>query len=92
MYTFLVEYRGGTYISQLPCDTLDKSISEWSKTLVAENIKYLGPLMKKEIAILLKDEEPVKIKGVNNVWLLMLCLKTGTMLIHIIKTADYEQL
>lgn len=66
-YTFIAEYRGGTYISQFKAKGLDLALIEWAKNL---NKKYFSPHKKAKIIEEIKNNDfpPLPINGVDNVW------------------------
>lgn len=85
-YTFVIEYRKGTYIQQLLADDLTASINLWISQINQFDIPDLGT---EEKAILEKEiinEKPTRIQGVDNVWCMFLKIKKTHLLVNIIKT------
>ena len=66
-YTFITEFRGGTYISQVKETDLRAAMILWSRNLNLEQIQFLGEesLNYKKS---LKNEHPTSINGVENGW------------------------
>jgi hypothetical protein len=89
VYSFIMDFRGGTYISQTTAPNLNKSVELWAKNLNTE-ILYLGDKSKKQLIAdipeLIDEEEFVNIDTMKNIWFGMYRFKTGLAKIHIIKT------
>ncbi len=49
LYTFIMAFRGGTYISQVYADNVKSACFEWAKQLTVNDIKYFGPTAKREL-------------------------------------------
>ena len=90
LYTIIVEFRGGTYCSQVDASDEYESVGKWLDKIenAAESIRYLGPGVLQELkkAYLDKDEKPVLLKGLKNVWYTLYTSKMGFLRIEIIKT------
>lgn len=70
-YTFIVNYDGGTYVSQIfNYINIQESIHHWFDKFIADNIKIIR---NDEIQILKKrinseDYNPILLEGMKNVW------------------------
>ena len=49
LFTFIMEYRGGTYISQVLGKTLHDAKNKWVANLAMNEIKHFGIAMKEEL-------------------------------------------
>ena len=83
-----MDFRGGTYISQATASTLKKAIEFWLKDLNINEIQYLSNKSKE---YLIKNQSELfeflnSIDTVQNIWITSFSFKTGTAIIHIIKT------
>ena len=87
-YTVVMEFRGGTYISQVKANNLRNCLKKWADSLEFDDIKYFGV---KALAELKREAQimdlPIKINGVKNVWCCCMSIKAGFILINIIKTS-----
>ncbi len=88
-----MEFRGGTYVSQVNADTVIKSIVVWIELLENEldEIKYLGINTIQEIKGLIHNgdiDEPVLLKDRKNVWYLGIYSNIGVISINIVKTSN----
>ncbi len=85
-YTFILEFRGGTYIKQLSGRNLNIAIRSWAKELIHDNIKYLGPQGLMSILKRIKTIEPLALDEMVNVWFIYFPIKNGNAFLNIIKT------
>jgi hypothetical protein len=92
IYTFITEFRGGTYISQIKGPNLNTAMVLWSESLDVAEIKFLGEKGKSELRTELKNESPTKVRGVENVWFFCLRIKPGLLMVNVIKTAEVQEL
>lgn len=84
-YTFIMEYRGGTYISQVNDANVKSALLNWAKGLNIREIQNMGILSKNELIKLTEEEdEPTLISGMNNVWCVSGTLKAGSFIVNIV--------
>ena len=94
LYTFIMDYRGGTYISQVRAPSPRKAVWRWAKDLNPKPIYGFGERAKEQlIAELHEDEElgeqfPIEVGQVVNTWCYTLLIKGQLVLINIVKTAE----
>lgn len=86
-----MEFRGGTYVTQVKADSLNDSILAWTLQIEKEidGIMYLGIKTVFEIREFIsngKIEEPSLLTGLKNVWYLGIYTKIGVLRINIVKT------
>lgn len=81
IYTFIAEYRGGTYISQCKSSSLELAIKIW----VEEKSKiFLDDIRYNKLLNIYENEEPVRIKEINNVWCCYYVLNRSPVLLNIV--------
>ena len=92
IYTFHVDFRGGTYCTQVFAKDLDESLIKWIERLKIEkkDIKFLGDKtieqLEKQIGD--SDERPVLLTGLLNIWCATYSTRKGFFWVHIIQTND----
>jgi hypothetical protein len=88
LYTFVLEYRGGTYISQVVAETAQKACNAWAKSLDASKIKHLGIKSKNLLIEELQEDynELVPLSGLQNTWCTSATVRNHLALINIIET------
>jgi hypothetical protein len=67
-YTFLMEFEGGTYISQVEAASPKAACLKWAKGLNAEVIPGFGQSSKVTLVEEMKAEKPVPIQNTFGVW------------------------
>jgi hypothetical protein len=85
-YTFIMQFRDGVYSSQVSGNDLRQSIISWVQNLSLSEIKHFSKKSQSELIDILAYEVPIPIEGLLNVWCLSLSLKTGFLMLNIIKT------
>jgi hypothetical protein len=87
LYTFLMEFRGGTYISQVSSSTLVDAVKAWAYELSVDGIKHLGIKGKNEIIKNIDEIDLSPIDTVINVYCFCLRIKAGFIIVNVIKTS-----
>ena len=68
-YTLIMDYCGGTYISQVTAPSVKKAMMTGVQNLDTSGIVGLGTITKELLSkSLVEDGEPTRVKGVQNVW------------------------
>ncbi|MEN2402534.1 hypothetical protein GKZ90_0022275 [Flavobacterium sp. MC2016-06] len=92
LYSFIMEYDGGCYISQVHADNEHEVIRVWLNQL---DVNFIENFSEKDKERLIMedfiDEDPIPILGCKNIWDIGLRIKKNKMLaiINIVKTMDY---
>ena len=72
LYSFFLEYRGGTYIYQYSGQTLEKALRVWAESLPIENVVGASHSFREtlvaEIDDTMKHNGPVSVSGLINIW------------------------
>ncbi|MBK8089825.1 MAG: hypothetical protein IPK31_18945 [Chitinophagaceae bacterium] len=87
LFTFIMAYRGGTYISQESAKDLETAKSKWVDNIILNDIKYFGLAMQKELKKEIEEDESILIQGMKSIWINCYRVKGGFIVVHIIKTA-----
>ena len=86
LFTFFLDFAGGTYISQVEADSPESAMVAWAKQLDASKIEGMGPATKDRIIQMIESEGYVNITGMQNVWCFDLMPLGKFMIIHFTKT------
>lgn len=87
LFTFIMEYLGGTYISQVQAIDKEQARDFWIRSLKVEEIEYFTISDKEDIIEEnFVDDDIVLIKGMKNVWFFMVETKKGCGHVNVIKT------
>ncbi len=85
-FTFLLDFEGGTYISQFHSESLRKACEKWALGLNTSTIALIDESAKSEIRSNLDTEEAIGIEGLTNVWCLTFLIKKELALLHVVLT------
>jgi hypothetical protein len=93
LYTVLMEYRGGTYVSQVVADSVAGSLRVWAAALDVAAIAALGAQWKAELLrdiewMMSNGMEPTPLDGLVSAWCTTASVSGGMMLINIVATAS----
>ena len=88
-YTFVCEYRGGTYVAQVSAEDLSKAIRAWADYLISdEPIPRVSALVAKEVAAQIDDSGPTELEGLIGVWCISAIVGGDYLLANIVDTAQ----
>ena len=87
LFTFIMTYLGGTYISQVEARDKEQARDIWIRTLKIKEIKFFT--IKDQENIIKEnfvDDDLALIEGMKNVWFFMVETKKGFGHVNLIKT------
>ena len=90
-YTYIMEFRRGTYVTQVEANSIESSVSIWIEQIEREvtEIKNIGKktiLELKQMSLNNLIDIPIRLNRLSNVWYLGIYCKVGTMQINIVNT------
>jgi hypothetical protein len=85
VFTVILEYKGGTYISQVSGESPRSSLSVWVSTLRDRDLKEWGTTIA-ELKEIVESDQPVAVAGCRGVWCVSGSAMGGLALINIIAT------
>jgi hypothetical protein len=90
LYTFIVEYLGGTYISQVRASTPRSASRAWAKQLDESAVWGIGMSGKEKLIEEMKSgfSDPVAITGVKHTWCCSALVRNKLMSINFVQTAE----
>lgn len=92
LYTFVLDFAGGTYVSQVRASNAHDASIEWVRAVGLNHLNISDEDIKSVLAEIMElDEEPVKLAELTNVWCISFLLKDKLALVNIIKTSDTLQ-
>jgi len=84
-YTFIFEYKGGTYIRQIPAPDLKEAIGIWAN-LTGPEIPKFNKKKKLQLLKAIEFYEPDQIDGMENVWHLHLDMNKTFGYLNVVAT------
>ena len=87
LYTVILEYNGGTYISQASGNSPAAALPKWISKLHDEEMAK-WKITRGELTRVIRTDEPCPISGCVGVWCVTGSTKAGLVLIHLIATDE----
>ncbi len=94
-YTFILDYKGGTYVSQVESSSNKTACFNWAKGLNISEIYGFGKSGKEKLIEQMKTETPTLLNGLINVWFVSALISGELASINFVQTensTDNEQL
>ncbi len=86
LYTVLLEYAGGSYISQVSASDERDALREWTVSLSAQD--SVGEVSDEvAAAFAATDDEPAQLDGLVSAWCASASAKNGLALVNIVLTS-----
>ena len=89
LWTAIVDYRGGTYISQVRAANVAHAIVRWAQDFPLLKGSYVGTHTKTRLLAAARDpqEKPIRIDRTQNVWIWSPLSVRPRIVVHLVKTA-----
>ena len=87
LFTFFLEYKGGTYISQVRAQSYKSAPKVWAEKLDLSVISQLESDFQSKLLKSVDNEIPTPIKGIDKVWCCSL-LSLKETLMHFVQTSE----
>ncbi len=89
LFTFIIDYMGGTYVSQVNGNSPDDAMLRWVRTFDFQNVLKIH----QDINNILRDIEdvektPLALNGMKNIWSFSLLLDDELALVNVVKTDE----
>jgi hypothetical protein len=88
LYTFILEYAGGTYISQVNASSPKSACVKWAQMVDVSLVSGLGDKGKASLIEQMKDECLIPIDGILNTWCASALIRGELALINFVQTED----
>ena len=93
LYTFIADYEGGTYVSQVTAPDASSAVLSWAENLDVKAIPNLGVKARtKMVETLRQDEEDgvghTRLEGLSNVWFFCIGVRRKMMYVNFVQTAQ----
>ena len=92
LYTFITEYKGGTYIIQVKARHIEEAAPKWADEMLSEDIPGLDrESFKSAFQERMDDFKLAKIDDAKNVWYLHFFSGRNRMEVHAVNTVPVEE-
>jgi len=85
-YTFIMDYEGGNYTSQVRASSPKAACVKWARELEIEQMTGIGAKSKLRLIEDMKDERPTPLTGRLNVWCASALIRGKLALVNIVQT------
>ena len=90
LFTVVLDFRGGTYISQVRAASATKAVTTWAKRLPVHEIAGMGPASQCELVARLVSDKPVPLTKLNRAWCCSVLVRGHLALINVVETVESE--
>jgi len=87
LYTFFLDYKGGTYVSQVKASSPVKALTAWAEALDYTKVDGFTSSAKKKLTEAI-NQPPTRLEGVKNTWCCSALLRGHLALIHFTQTKE----
>ena len=92
LYTFITEYKGGTYIIQVKARHVEEAALKWADEMLSEHIPGLdGDVFKSAFQERMSEFKLAKIDETKNVWYMHFYSGRNKMEVHAVNTLPLEE-
>ena len=86
LFTFFLEFAGGTYVSQVRAASWKSAPAAWSRRLRYRDVRGMGPRAATVLRRALVRETTVPLEGLESAWCTTAILRGKLALIHYVET------
>lgn len=85
IFTFIVDYMGGTYLKQVVADDVESAIGAWVAGLHETDLGELRGEQIEHARMKLLNDTPGPITGLTSVWCIQARVQNHLMIVHIVE-------
>ena len=89
-YTFIMEYAGGTYTSQVKASSPKSACVKWAQSLEVSQVSGMGLKSKESLVEQMKAEAPVSLDGLANAWCRSALVRGELAIINLVRTEEVK--
>jgi len=86
LFTFVLDYRGGTYIQQVEAANEERAVEAWARVLNLDDIQGLTAKSRPMLQAKFLGQELAPVSGSKSVWCVSARLRGSLALVHVIRT------
>ncbi|HLX86267.1 MAG TPA: hypothetical protein VKR59_20370 [Terriglobales bacterium] len=90
LFTVLLEFDGGTYVSQFRSASANNAVRKYAAELVG-NRQLCTPRLRKRLSSAIAEDKPVALSGIRGVWCCSASIGDKLALMNIIETSDLSR-
>ena len=86
LFTFILDYRGGTYVQQVESEAEMGAVEKWVRLVNLDEIQGLTAKSRTLLTEGFLGQQPTPLSQQTNVWCLSARLRGSLALVHVVKT------
>jgi hypothetical protein len=90
LYTFIMEYAGGTYVSQVNAPAPESACVKWAQSLDVSEVDGLDLNGKESLVEQMREETPTPLEDLVNVWCKSALVRDELAIINLVRTEQAE--
>lgn len=87
LYTFVLEFEGGTYVSQVEAASVELAPSAWATAITPGTTQGMPDASLRELCEAIAEQVPVRLDGLQQVWCISPLVRGRMALVHFVLTA-----
>lgn len=91
LYTFILEFDGGTYISQVQAQDAKSAPEVWGASLKSGDVRGLRDASIRRLRADLASDEPVPLTGLEMVWCMSTLVRGRLALVNFVQTSPNSE-
>ncbi len=88
LYTFFMDFKGGTYASQINADSYTKALERWAKTKLSDYAKLLNFDLENELIEDVSKGDISALQELKNVWCVTFLMNDSLALVNFTQTVE----
>ena len=88
LFTVLMEFKGGTYLSQIRAPSPEVALEKWARGLETRDIEGMTAGIKRQFVEWLPEARPTPVDGLKSTWSSGFVARADSALVHIVRTPD----
>ena len=88
LFTLLMEFKGGTYLSQIRAPSPEAALEKWARDLEVKRIEGMTAGIKRQFVEWLPEARPTAVEGLKSTWNSGFVARTSSALVHILRTTE----
>lgn len=86
LFTFILDFDGGTYISQIEARSFEAAPAVWAASLVPGEVRGMGEASIRELRAAVEKDSPVQLEGLVQAWCVSALVRGRLALVHMVET------
>ena len=86
LYTFILDFEGGTYLSQVEASTFKSAPAVWASNLAPGEVRGMREASIRELGAAMAENTPIQLNGLVHAWCVSALVRGRLALVHFVQT------